>query len=289
MVHKLYILILLITGVLAAGSILLRNYDYYASSAMERPYHPRYDTLKPSGFESHGFGIAGTAMIMMGVVMYSTRKRVKLFSRVGKIKNVLEFHIFLCLLGPMLVMYHTTFKFGGIVAVAFWSMMAVVASGVIGRYLYIQIPKGIQGNELTARELEEQSRALLSRLENEYGLAPQIVHTIDSLALTKKQSTQMSSVQVLMSLMASDITRRREVAKIRRYLERQKVDGHFIKKISQIANQHIVLKRRIASLEKLQELFHYWHVIHLPFSIIMFVILIVHVGVAITFGYTWIW
>jgi hypothetical protein len=289
MVHRIYILILLITGMLAAASILVRNYDYYALPSMERPFHPRYDTLKPSGFESHGLGIAGTAMILIGVVMYSTRKRVRLFAGVGKIKNILEFHIFLCLLGPMLVMYHTTFKFGGIVAVAFWSMMAVALSGIVGRYLYIQIPKGISGNELTVKELEEESATLLSRLEHEYGLSPQIVHTIDSLALLKKPSGEMSTAQVLVFLLVSDFSRRRETAKIKRYLLRQKVDIHFIKKISQIANQHIILKRRIASLEKLEELFHYWHVIHLPFSIIMFVILIIHVGVAITFGYTWIW
>jgi hypothetical protein len=29
----------------------------------------------------------------------------------------------------------TTFKIGGLVAVSFWSMVAVVASGVLGRYL----------------------------------------------------------------------------------------------------------------------------------------------------------
>ena len=289
MVHRIYILILVVTGVLACASILVRNMDYYVLPNYERPFHPRYENLKPSGYESHGIGILGTAMIMAGVVLYSTRKRVKFFSRVGKIKNVLEFHIFLCLLGPMLVMYHTTFKFGGIVAVSFWSMMAVAASGIVGRYLYVQLPKGIHGNELTVKELEEESRALLARLESEYGLAPKIIHSLDALTVSKKPLELMTTAEMLWYMLLSDITRRSQLKKINNYLRRQSVDSHFIKKIAHVAGEQIILKRRIAFLEKIQNLFHYWHVVHLPFSIIMFVILIVHVGVAVTFGYTWIW
>ena len=185
MVHRIYILILVVTGVLACASILVRNMDYYVLPNYERPFHPRYENLKPSGYESHGIGILGTAMIMAGVVLYSTRKRVKFFSRVGKIKNVLEFHIFLCLLGPMLVMYHTTFKFGGIVAVSFWSMMAVAASGIVGRYLYVQLPKGIHGNELTVKELEEESPFLDETDDEELGKKLREKEDVDDLEETK--------------------------------------------------------------------------------------------------------
>ena len=34
--------------------------------------------------------------------------------------------------------------------------------------------------------------------------------------------------------------------------------------------------------------FSYWHVLHIPLALVMLVTLIVHVGVAIAFGYTWI-
>lgn len=52
-----------------------------------------------------------------------------------------------------MVLFHTAFKFGGIVAISFWSMVAVVASGVIGRFIYNQIPRSIQGQELTLGEV----------------------------------------------------------------------------------------------------------------------------------------
>jgi hypothetical protein len=32
----------------------------------------------------------------------------------------------------------------------------------------------------------------------------------------------------------------------------------------------------------------YWHVAHLPFALIMLVIMLIHVAVALIFGYNWI-
>jgi hypothetical protein len=38
----------------------------------------------------------------------------------------------------------------------------------------------------------------------------------------------------------------------------------------------------------IHQLFHYWHVIHKPFAIIMYIIMFVHILVAVYVGYTWI-
>ncbi|MBN1199798.1 MAG: hypothetical protein JXA23_10635 [Bacteroidales bacterium] len=38
------------------------------------------------------------------------------------------------------MLFHTSFKFGGLVAISFWSMAAVFFSGIIGRFIYIRIP-----------------------------------------------------------------------------------------------------------------------------------------------------
>ena len=65
------------------------------------------------------------------------------------------FHIFLCTLGPILVLFHTSYKFGGLVVISFWSMVAVFLSGIIGRFIYIQIPRTIEGRELSLNEIRE--------------------------------------------------------------------------------------------------------------------------------------
>ncbi len=112
--------------------------------------------MKASGIIGHGLGIVGSLLILLGVFTYMLRKRLRFFSRMGILKHWLEFHIFFCTLGPVLILFHTTFKFGGIVAVSFWSMVAVFLSGIVGRYIYLQIPRSIEGRELTLREMEDQ-------------------------------------------------------------------------------------------------------------------------------------
>ncbi|MFA6467993.1 MAG: hypothetical protein WCW35_03780 [Bacteroidota bacterium] len=286
-IHRLYLLLLFFIVVSSISIITVRNYDYYALPDEERPFHSRYDELKPSGIESHGYGIIGAAMIIVGVITYSSRKRVRAFHQIGKIKYFLEFHIFLCLLGPILVMYHTTFKFGGIIAVGFWSMSAVALSGIFGRYLYVQIPKGIQGNELSVKELEEESAQIRKQLEGQYRLDEIDLKKIDAIAFPK-QSTSASLFSMLGFFIIGDLTLRPRLHKIIRHLHSHDIDPATVKKAASIAGERIKLLRRIQFLEQLKYYFHYWHVIHLPFSIIMFIILCIHVGVAIAFGYTWI-
>ena len=74
-------------------------------------------------------------------------------------KTWLEVHIFCGIVGPVLVTFHTSFKFNGIVSVAYWSMVAVVLSGFVGRYLYVRIPRSLRGIELTQRGARRARRA----------------------------------------------------------------------------------------------------------------------------------
>ncbi len=286
-VHRLYIILLFIIALTSAVSIGVKNADYYLLVEEERPFHPEYGVLKPSGLESHGYGMAGSAMIIIGVAMYSSRKRIKALRDVGRIKHFLEFHIFLCLLGPVLVLYHTTFKFGGIVAVSFWSMTAVVMSGIVGRYLYVQIPKGIQGNELDMKELEVTNDGLKKVLLEDYGLDEIDILKIDALASPKRHGSD-SFFALLWFFITGDLMLRFRLHGVIRHLHGRAVDPAVSRKVVSLAAERIRLTRRILFLERLKHYFHYWHVIHLPFTIIMFVILLIHVGVAIAFGYTWI-
>jgi hypothetical protein len=286
--HRILTAFLFFLVILTAVTIWLRNEDYYLLPLQERAFSPRYDELRPSGIESHGYGIIGTAMVFIGVIIYSTRKRVKRFSQIGKIRGFLEFHIFMCLLGPILILYHTTLKFGGVAGAGFWSMSAVVASGIVGRYLYRHIPKNIEGQEVSAKELDEERNRLLQSLKEKYGLSDAVVESLDTLHASKSDASNAGLLKLFSRMLVTDLAHTQRMHSLRLLLEKHKVDKSSIKEIAHIANERIVLQQRILLLEKIRQVFHYWHVIHLPFSIIVLVILIIHVGVAVAFGYTWI-
>jgi hypothetical protein len=213
--------------------------------------------LKPSGLIGHGLGIVGTLFVLIGLFSYMTRKRVKTFSRVGVLKYWLEFHIFLCSLGPVLILYHTSFKFGGIVSVSFWSLVAVVASGIIGRFIYLQIPHSIEGRELSLQEVQEMKNELADELKTKYG--------IDISLLREGKSAEIESQLKLKNLSAKE---------------------H--KKVKQLINSQKKIEKRIERLDLMQSIFRYWHVAHLPFALIMLIVMVIHVAVVLTFGYKWI-
>jgi len=283
--HKIYILILI--GLAATTTVVLGLYgaDYYATPLAERPFHPQYEELKPSGTISHGYGIVGSLMIISGVALYSSRKRLRILSGIGKLPAFLEFHIFLCLMGPILILYHTTFKFGGLVAVSFWSMTAIVLSGIVGRYLYVQIPRGIQGHEITVADLEKELGRMSARLLFEFGLSVETIEHIDNLSDGRTGTGKMGPFKVFWYLVVDDLFRARAITHQIHALRLHRDDEH---KLASAFRARHVLHRRILLLEQVRRFFHYWHVIHVPFSIVMFLILFIHVGVAIAFGYSWV-
>ena len=146
--HNLYIGFFITVSILVFALVGYNGYSYYVTPLDQRFFLPDHDLLKPSGILGHGYGIIGSFLMILGVLIYMIRKRIKKFVHIGILKHWLELHIFLCTVGPILVLYHTAFKFGGIVSVSFWSMVAVFVSGIIGRFIYVRIPHTIEGKEM---------------------------------------------------------------------------------------------------------------------------------------------
>jgi hypothetical protein len=81
---------------------------------------------------------------------------------------------------------------------------------------------------------------------------------------------------------------RRTLSVIRRSLRDNGLSAKEVRGLAGLVRREIRLNRRIARLHTMQELFRYWHVAHLPFALIMLVIMVIHVGVTLAFGYRWI-
>jgi len=286
--HKVFTSFLITIGAITAFTIWTRNYSYYLMPLQERPLYPRFNSLKPEGIEGHGYGVIGTAMVFIGVIVYSSRKRIKKLAHFGKMRDFLDFHIFMCLIGPILVMYHTTFKFGGIAGAGFWCMTAVVLSGFIGRYFYKFIPKNIEGDELSAKELEDERQRLLQRLQMQYKLSDDLIGQIEKIGSPEFDHSKAGLIALFRYLLKVDFSKWKYQNELKKILHKHSIPSGAIKRISSVAQRRIYLRQRIMVLEKIRIVFHYWHVIHLPFSLIVLVILIIHVGVAVAFGYTWI-
>ena len=283
--HRIYIYSLVAIVLLATIYLLYRGIPYYSTSIEERFYHPDHDLFKASGIFGHGLGIIGTLLILIGVFGYIARKRYNFLSRLGRLKYWLEFHIFLCSLGPILILFHTTFKFGGIVSISFWSMVAVVASGIIGRFIYIQIPRTIEGRELSLGEVKQLKGDVGEVLRTSYSIDEKSIHTI--LDSTKEQEKKAGE-SLLGRMVRKHFYDNETLRKVKRILRKNRLSRSDVRKVMQLIDNEISLNNRIERLQTMQQLFKYWHVAHLPFAVIMLIIMVIHVLVTVTFGATWI-
>lgn len=282
--HRLYVGLFFLIGISSLILLVYHGIDYYSLPLEERFFSSEHQSLKPSGMLGHGFGIVGTLMMIFGVAVYMMRKR-KVFS-FGYLKHWLEFHIFLCIVGPMFVLFHTAFKFGGIVQISFWSMVAVVLSGVAGRFIYIQIPRTIQGRELNLNEISQMNDELNSAIVKQVG---EVSFDKINLLLDEMHNASMNKNLLTMTILFGFIFRKRELKKIKAEIVACGIkERQTLKAVLKLANQKMVLQQRIDFLKVMQKWFHYWHIVHLPFAISMFVIMIIHVIVTIVFGYKWI-
>ncbi len=276
--------VLIALWVLAAGAALGYGWRYYRLPLAERPFSPLHEQLAPSGFIGHSLGIAGSLMMIVGVSMYTVRKRVAVLRSVGRLSGWLQVHIFLCTLGPFLVLLHTSFRFGGIVSIAFWSMSAVVLSGLFGRYVYVRIPKSIHGQFRSLESIERERTQLVQTICADAAVEAYVVERVIGATQARKPS---GPLRAIVSAIRFDLSKRARVAKLQRAMAMWNVPAQVRGRLQDLLEKQAQTEQQILLLQPFQRLFRYWHIFHLPLAIVMFLILIVHVVVVAMFGYAW--
>lgn len=283
--HRFFVLTLSLTVVATLVFLFIRGLSYYRTPIEERFFHSDYANLKPSGTVGHGLGIIGTLLILIGIGSYMIRKRWKRLRNLGVLKYWLEFHIFLCTLGPILVLYHTSFKFGGIVSISFWSMVAVFLSGILGRFIYIQIPHTIEGRALSLSEVQGLKGDLQRKLTESSLIDGE---QADYILNSTRRSISIQQGNFLTRYLKGWAEDRATVKNTRKLLANEQLPGKETREILGLIRHELSLNRRIERLDTMKNLFRFWHVAHLPFALIMIAIMLIHVIITITLGYRWI-
>jgi hypothetical protein len=286
-IFKILLRILYIISFIVYFYYAFDGFNYYKTQYNERPHHEDYRNLRPAGFRSHAFGIIGSAM-MLFMLAYSLRKRIRIFRRLGRLNHWLDGHIYFGVMGPLLIILHTSFKVQGLVAVSFWSMIAVALSGVFGRYLYLQIPRNMRGDELSFKEIENREEELNFVLQQEFDFTDKDLGKVESLVSPSFDNTK-GLFSIFFKILKDDLFRPFRNYRVKRMFTKQfKIPALHISQLIKIAERKSLLHRKLVLLNQVQKLFHYWHVFHKPFAIIMYIIMFVHIGIAVWLGYTWI-
>jgi hypothetical protein len=290
--------LLLIFGYALAIALLLAltiyGWDYYTLSADQRPFSPKHAVLRPSGTIGLKLGFLGM-FVFFAIFLYPLRKRWPWLMKQGNTRHWLDIHVLLGLSAPFIIAFHSSFKFQGFAGIAFWIMAAVSASGVVGRYLYSQIPRSLNAAQLSQKELQELQAQLGSQLAEQ-----QLLPQADLRAVLRLPSPQLVAklpiAVAIVYMMILDVVRVLRVARLRRHalngIEILTTLGGLLPTTHRelerpvaIAREDAALAKRILFLSRSEKVFHLWHVVHKPFSYTFAVLAVIHIGLVMMMGY----
>ncbi len=292
--HHIRLVAAYVIAISLTAAIAVYGFNYYTLSPAERPFSPKHAMLRPSGAVGLKLGFLGLGMFFV-IFLYPLRKRWAWLGRQGSARHWLDFHVLLGLWGPFVIALHSSFKFRGFAGIAFWIMLAVSLSGVIGRYLYAQVPRSLHAAEISRKELQERQEALLMQLRQQKVLPEAGLKLLLKLPPADKVANQ-SMLFALVSMMVIDLMRPLRIAKLRRkaleWGERFSTLGGLLRTRHRELEQAIELAREEASsakrvlfLDRAEQVFHLWHVVHKPFSYTFALLALIHIGVVFAMGY----
>ncbi len=292
--HRLLVHALYGIAIAVVLAVSIYGFDYYTLPAAQRPYSPKFHLLRPSGPVGILLGVFGVSLFL-GIFLYPLRKKWSWLSRQGNSRHWLNIHIVMGLTAPFIIAYHATFKFQGIAGVAFWFMFAVALSGVVGRYLYTQIPRTLNAAELTRKELEELHAEHARDLAEQKLLPEGDLRELLRLP-SAERIAQLPLAAAVPYMMMLDVVRVFRVSRLRRRaiggVAHLTTLGGFLKtgnaaleRAIETALAEASLSKRILFLSYSQRIFNLWHHVHKPFSYAFAVLAVLHIGMQLLLGF----
>lgn len=287
--RRVFVALLLITGVGTAAFLTWQGWEFYVMNNWERAEHPELTTLKSSGSLGWTYGIVGTSLILVNL-SYLARRHVRAMNRFGSLRTWMELHILTGLLGPLIILFHAAFDWRTQIATSALIALAVlVVTGVIGRYIYAQVPRTVSGAEAGPRALTARADQAEAELANLLGPTSPHLARVRELA-QRKNPVPRNKILCLLSLplfsMRTLRTRMAISSLTRRIARESDAAGrtshhHLLEEVQDV----VLIRQRLAALETFRELLRWWRGLHRAFAILMIAAAIVHIGVVTALGY----
>lgn len=292
--HRIRVFIAAASAILLVAAIGIYGASYYVLPLDQRPYSGKHELLRPSGTIGIKLGILGTALFCI-IFLYALRKVIPWLGRWGTARHWMDFHVIAGLTAPVIIAYHASFKFQGIAGFAFWIMLAVAMSGIVGRYLYAQIPRSLNAAELSLTELQADERELARALLSQSIYSQEQLENA-LLIPSKEHIRKIGPLLAIVEMVALDLGRPFRVARLRLKASTfgvavRSLGGLLstgipeVEQIVRVVRRKAQLSKRVVFLDQTQRVFHLWHVIHRPFSYAFAVLAILHIVVVSGLGF----
>ncbi|MHC4959590.1 MAG: hypothetical protein ACYTGN_14585 [Planctomycetota bacterium] len=259
-------------------TLAVSHRDYYTLPPEERPRHAEHDVLRPSGDLGLACAIVGSSLFLLNLT-YLLRKRFAPAGRLGGLRTWMGFHVATGLVATALILLHSGFLLRSAPAtLATGCLAVVVATGLIGRYLYGLVPRSLNGRELEREELRRRLDDHRDKLAAR-GLA------LDTLAPPRDVP---GDIRGFASRLAGVLAGNRAVRAAYRALEAQVRKDPALRPLAAellpVARRYCRDEQWLARYADLRGLMGSWRFLHRWLAIVMLAVAAFHIAIALEFG-----
>jgi hypothetical protein len=236
-------------------------------------------------FYGHAMGVLGFLLMVMTETLYTLRKHRPASGRWGRMASWLQFHIFTGLVGPYLVLLHSSWKFNGVAGVLTLLTLMIVLSGFVGRYIYTAVPRTADGIEVRGEELELQIAATEAELQRLTAARTGNLPTQPSANLAVFQTSAETAEGGLPWLVGRNFQDLQ--SRLAWWWSSRRLDTATraqVRQLEGLVRRRNLLRRQVASLASVRRMLAIWHLVHIPIGLGLFSLALVHVGAAIYYA-----
>jgi len=274
-------------GILMCGAAVIRLWPdrgYYFLPHATRAVHPDHELLRSSGKYGLTFGAIGTLLLFVNLT-YLIRKNYIHIAWLGSLRSWMAFHVFTGLVAGVMVLLHSTFLLrSALGTLAFWSMIIVLVTGLIGRFIYAHSPRSLKGSEL---ELEQ----IRHNLEEYRKLLEKMGMPLDFFRLTDAPTVKGSDkgfVGALIAMAYGDLELKREQANLRKLVLTTPRLHAMAHQILPLADRYCEERQWMSRYHELRSLMGGWRFMHRWIAILLLAAVSFHIFVAFQMGNLWL-
>lgn len=234
-------------------------------------------------------GFAGGVMMLL-LFLYPLRKYFRFAHNWGGMRIWFFMHMLLGLAGPLLILVHSTFRVGSLNGgVALYSMLIVAGSGIIGRFLYVQVHRNLRIERAHLDEFRAKVRLDQTQVRSRLAFAPNVEALIRDFEARELAASQIGVVALSRKVFWLPIARwllyRRCVEELREPIRKLAKHGQWTdeelhrreRKGRHVIDEYSQAVVRVCQHAAYERLFSMWHVAHIPFVYLLVGSAIVHV------------
>jgi hypothetical protein len=245
--------------------LLLASYLLYWGWAHRERFY-----FNPEQGLGYALGIIGGSLMLL-LLLYPLRKHLRPLQRLGAVRHWFRMHMLFGVVGPVAILFHCNFSLGATNSnVALLSMVVVASSGLIGRFLYVRIHRGLYGRLVSLDELRDGWEAV----RKEMGDIPHALEAVEQ-RLTRYErplrEAYRGTASAVVLLLLSAWRRWRIAWQARRCLRREEPLAW------RLLRRRLDAAAAVYRFNAYERLFSLWHLLHMPLFVMLVITGIIHV------------